>query len=63
MNNQEKIKRLIQAIDEHHSLLEKELAYPEDLQNKETIARHQSNIAKVTKMLDETTGVYNEKDN
>lgn len=38
---------------EHMKLLNKELAYSEDLQNKEKIARTRANIAKLDKMIRE----------
>jgi hypothetical protein len=52
MNATEKNKRLNQAIKQHEALLNKELSYSEDLQNKEAIARHKANIAKVKGMLE-----------
>lgn len=51
MNTSEKNKRLNQAIKQHEELLNKELSYSEDLQNKEAIARHIANIAKVKAMI------------
>ena len=51
MNIIEKNKRLNLAIKQHEELLNKELSYSEDLQNKEAIARHMSNIAKVKAMI------------
>jgi len=44
-------KRLQKAINEHKELLNKELSYSEDLQNKEAIKRHKANIAKVMGMM------------
>lgn len=38
---------------EHMKLLNKELTYSEDLQNKERIARIRANIAKLDKMISE----------
>lgn len=52
MTTAEKNKRLTQAIKQHEALLNKELSYSEDLQNKEAIARHNANIAKVKGMLE-----------
>ena len=51
MNATEKNKRLNQAIKQHEALLNKELSYSEDLQNKCAIARHKANIEKVKAML------------
>ena len=45
------VKRLTNAIAEHQKLLDKELSYSEDLQNKDAIARHITNIAKVKAMM------------
>jgi hypothetical protein len=52
MNITEKNKRLTQAIKQHEALLNKELSYSEDLQNKDVIARHVANIAKVKAMIE-----------
>lgn len=51
MNATEKNKRLNQAIKQHEALLNKELSYSEDIQNKCAIARHEANIEKVKAML------------
>lgn len=45
------VKRLTKAIAEHQKLLDKELSYSEDLQDKDAIARHTDNIAKVKAMM------------
>jgi hypothetical protein len=44
-------KKIKLAIKQHQELLNKELSYSEDLQNKETIARHRANIVKVEGMF------------
>lgn len=44
-------KRLEKAIAQHKELLNKELSYSEDLQNKAAIARHTANIEKVKGMM------------
>lgn len=48
-----KIHKIRQAIKEHKELLYKELGYSEDLQNKDVIERHKSNLKKVELMLRE----------
>jgi len=50
-NVQEFNRRILKAISMHQELLNKELSYSEDLQNKETIARHRKNIETVKSML------------
>ena len=44
-------KRINLALRQHNEILNKELSYSEDLQNKEAIAMHRANIEKVTGML------------
>ena len=55
MTEQQKIenhnKKLMVAIHQHEEILRKELAYSEDLQNKDRIERTRANIAKVKWML------------
>ena len=43
--------RILKAALEHEKLLNKELSYSEDLQNKEAIARYKENYKKVLGML------------
>ncbi len=52
MSIAEKNKRLTQAIKQHEALLNKELSYSEDMQNKSVIARHVAKIAKVKAMIE-----------
>ena len=47
------IRRVEDAKKDHIRLLNKELAYSEDLQNKEEIALIRANIAKLEKMIAE----------
>lgn len=51
MNNEIRNSRIRQALKQHNAILDKELSYSEDLQNKEAIARHRANIKKVEGML------------
>ena len=51
MNNEAYNKRILKAAKLHKELLDKELAYSDDLQNKEAINRHRANYEKVIGML------------
>ena len=46
-----KNKKLSIALKQHIELLNKELSYSEDLQNKDAIARHTANIEKVKVLM------------
>lgn len=46
-----KNKKLIIALKQHIELLNKELSYSDDLQNKDAIARHAANIEKVKALM------------
>lgn len=46
-----KNKKLSIALKQHIELLNKELSYSDDLQNKDAIARHTANIEKVKALM------------
>ena len=51
MNSKEQTRRIAQALTETQELLEKELAYSEDLQHKDMIDFYTNHIEKLTQML------------